>query len=170
MERVARLGPVPAFAVVIGGLALAGFFGARVGDRLSYSVMNSIAAVVYLGWPYMIGMTVGKRVEGRHSARVKASLSILYVLAFHVLAGAVLLEGLETLPNVQRTFFLFGWLLAIVGTFYLLWFGASALVTAEGGEQVRLDQCVGTLVQFLFLPIGVLFLQRRVQALLADST
>lgn len=167
MEALARLGPVPAFALVVGGLGLAGLAGAVIDDRLSYSAMNSIAAMVYLGWPYLIGMTVTKRAEGWHVARTMASLSMVYVLAFHVLAGIFPIEDLRGQAPIQWGVFLIAWLLAMAGTFDLLWFGASALVAVEEGKRIRLDHCIGTLLQFLFLPIGILFLQGRVKSLLA---
>jgi hypothetical protein len=87
------------------------------------------------------------------------------VVIFHVVAGILLMDGLDRLTDSTWSAFLLFWVLAVAATFYLLWFGANTLVAAEQNCPVRLDQYLGTFLEFLLLPIGVLFLQRRVRAL-----
>lgn len=166
MEHVITLRAFPAFLVVIGGLVLAGLLGALVPDRLSLGVMNAAAAAVYLGWPFLVGMAAENRVgRGGSAVRAIASISFPYVVIFHVGAGILLMDGIDRLASATWVVFLVFWVLAVVATFYLLWFGARALVAAEERRPVRLDQYLGTFLEFLLLPVGVLFLQKRVRAL-----
>lgn len=171
MERLIGLKPIPGFLVVVGGLVLAGLLGSLVPERFSLSVMNATAAVVYLGWPFLIGIAAEKRV-GRRRGRASAiaSISFPYLVVFHVVAGVLLADGIDQLAGPTWAAFLGFWMVAVVATFYLLWFGARTLVAAEERRPVRLDQYLGTLLELLVLPIGVLFLQKRVRALLSSPT
>jgi len=166
MERVINLDAFPAFLIVVGGLLLAGLLGVLVPDRFSLAVTNATAAVVYLGWPLLVGMAAEKR-AGRRGGRTRAVASICfpYVVGFHVVAGILLMDGIDHLAKSTWITFLVFWTFAVAATLYLLWFGARTLVATEEKRSVRLDQYLGTLFEFLVLPIGVLFLQKRVRAL-----
>lgn len=171
MERVIGLKPVPGFLVVVAGLLIAGLLGALVPERFSLGVMNATAAIVYLGWPFLVGTAAEKR-AGRRRGRASALalISFPYVVLFHVVAGVLLMDGIDQLTGPTWAAFLGFWVLAVVATFYLLWFGARTLVAAEERRPVRFGQYLGTLLEFLLLPIGVLFLQNRVRALLSPPT
>lgn len=170
MEWVIRLKSFPAFVVVVGSLVVAGLLGALVPYRFGVGVMNATAAVVYLGWPFLVGIAAESRAGlGSTRARVVASICLAYVVIFHIIAGIVLLDGIHRLAKPTLAVFLVFWMLAVMATFYLPWFGARTLVVAEERRPVRFDQYLGTLFEFLILPIGVLFLQKRVRALFASN-
>ena len=70
------------------------------------------------------------------------------------------------LPRDNVVFFavaLLAWGLGFLGPLYIFWTAARVLVEMEEQSRVSVDRTVGTFLLFFFLPIGILFLQRRIQ-------
>ena len=162
-----------AFLLVGGALAttilLAGLARLSISEDpargYAWSVTGAIFALVYLGWPLFSGIAVERRTGLRGSrARVIAFIAYPHVIALYLLFVPL---TREFHANPIYMTFMVCWLFSgMVATIYILRFGAMTLVAAERGQPVRIDHYLGTFLLFYVLPIGVLFLQRRLRKLL----
>ena len=120
--------------------------------------------VVYSGYPLLVGTAlehVVHRSRGRGS--VLAVVSFCWVLVAEAFVLALVLSN-AIVGDASFAVLVIGGLALV----YLIWFGASRLVSAEQRAAARFDQYFGALLLFFWLPIGYLFLQRRLNQLLAN--
>lgn len=164
MLRIADLRPVAAWVVVIAVLLIAGLLGAVVDSRFSLSVMTTTASLVYLGWPFAVGMTLTTGLADWKRSRLLSSVAVPYLLLFHAIGGFLVTAGNRPWSAHEGWLLTVAWLVALAATAQVIWFGASALVAAENGSRVPPNRCFGTALEFLLLPLGVPFLQRRLRA------
>ncbi len=177
---VARLHPLLALLVLIGGIVLgriAGIAAAMLiepdafapASMLSIAVGTVVMAVLFIGYPVAIGVHVLRTrgpVTGVRPARM--AVSLLVMLPAFVIAMAFFASpgphgtGSAIAVNVA----ILAWL---AGAFYILWTAARGLVHAEDGRAVALNRVIGTFFMFYFLPLGIYFLQRRVRRLEAGG-
>ncbi|MDH3230528.1 MAG: hypothetical protein OEN55_12115 [Alphaproteobacteria bacterium] len=177
---VARLHPLLALMVIIGGLVLGRIAGIAAAmlfqpdafapiSVLSVIVGAAVMAVFFIGYPVAIAIHVLRThgpVTQVRPARI--AVSLLVILPAFLTAMAFFAS-----PGPQGTGFaiavnipIFAWL---AGVFYILWTAARGLVQAEDGRAVAFNRVIGTFFMFYFLPLGIYFLQRRVRRLTAGG-
>lgn len=122
-------------------------------------------------WPAVIATGLAKRswgdgwVEASRIWTAGMGALVLISLPVPLLLGTGLeIETLEATRIMSILVFM-----ASFCVLYAFWKTARALVEAEEQKRVPINRVVGTFLQFHFLPIGVIFLQRRVQAILSSE-
>ena len=175
MDRFLALSPGLAFFVLNGGSCLGGLLGILVGvlasRALGWVVDVTIGASLCFGLPLLIGISIENRI-GLNSRRTRmiAVAGLFYLFFIAPISALVVLVAIDSL-NVDFLKVILGvfWLPAMATWFYIPGFVAKTLVMAEEGRPVRLRECPGTYLQFLFFPLGVILLQRRMQAVLLQD-
>ena len=177
MERLLALGPISACFVLYVGCNLVGGVGALVGvfvsEALGFLIIMTMSGSLQFGLPLLIAISIENRV-GRNSHRTPtiAAVALLYstAIAFTTILTAPM-RASETGASFVHVALHVLWVPAVATWFYIPAFVAKTLVGAEEGRPVRLRECPGTCLQFFLFPFGILFLQRRLQAvLLQDPT
>lgn len=173
IETLLRLRPASAF-LLLNGWALGGAFIHVL--LIPPTVYAFFLVVVFLFspfylWPAVIATGLSKRPWGPGSIEASriwtAGLCALVLIALPVpmLLGTGLdIETLEATRIMSILVFM-----ACFCVIYAFWKTARALVEAEEKKRVPINRVVGTFFQFHFLPIGVIFLQRRVRAVLSSE-
>lgn len=123
-------------------------------------------AVLWLGWPVAISLYLNRTYGA--VARVKPRAVILCYVGF--LAAILVVLG-YFVPVEQDAAFpaplaVLLWIFAFFCPLYLMWSAARALVFVEEGREVGIDRRIGTFFLFYFLPLGIYFVQRRLQRML----
>jgi hypothetical protein len=145
-------------------------------------IMVIIMAVLY-GWYYMVGTRLQTKIPVEHRLntryfKVAFFYPLLYILLFTFGVFAFFSFGLEggEPPMVSEgngevpaglLLIIPLHLLAIVSMFYCMYFLAKTIVTAERQESVRGSDFVGEFFLIWLWPIGIWFLQPRINAIWA---
>lgn len=173
IETLLRLRPASAFLLLNGWALGGGLIHVLLIPPTVYAFFVDVVLIFspfYL-WPAVIATGLAKRPRGAVSieasriwtAGMGALALILLPVPLLVVAGI----GIET-PAATRIMSI-PVLLACFCLFYAYWKTARALVESEKQKRVPINRVVGTFIQFYFLPIGVIFLQKRVQAVLSSE-
>lgn len=173
IETLLRLRPARAFLLLngwpVGGLII--YVLLLPPTLYAFFVVVVLAfAPLYL-WPAVIATGLAKRpwragsVEASRIWTAGMGALVLISLPVPLLLGTGL--DIETLEATQIMSILV--FLASFCVLYAFWKTARALVEAEEQKRVPINRVVGTFLQFHFLPIGVIFLQRRVRAVLSSE-
>lgn len=122
---------------------------------------------IYLLWLYTIGIFANNNVPGdlrKHTYLYKSCLSL--PLFYAVLLNIYFFPNLELGQGTTPPFWLIPLhLLSMLGIFYGLLFTAKSLVTLHRSENVGFFEYSGAFFLFWFFPIGIWFLQPRVNQL-----
>ncbi|MDE0001255.1 MAG: hypothetical protein OXQ29_00990 [Rhodospirillaceae bacterium] len=174
IETLLRLRPASAFLLLNGCAVCGGIIYVLLIPPAVYAFFLVVLLVFppYYLWPAVIATGLAKRPGGPGS--VKASriwtagicAPVLGALPVPLLIGI----GVEVGTLAASPLLSVLVLLAFFCVLYAFWKTARALVEAEENKRVPFNRIVGTFFQFYFLPIGVFFLQRRVQAVLSPET
>jgi hypothetical protein len=123
---------------------------------------------VWMAWLWTIAQASNQKVDPvlRKSTRMIA-VSIAYA-ALYVLVSPLIWPDLEGRPGVPALMVPMH-LLAMVAIFYVLLFTANRLVTLDRKQKVSFFDYSGPFVLLWFFPLGVWFIQPRVNKLLASD-
>ena len=166
INRLIALSPAVAFVLINSGLVIGSAIWIRAMAGPTQSVLfvfsRLVSALFFLGWPTLVAVFLL-----RHYGIGSDGGLRLVLLAF---VGALVAHGcvwlLWVIPDGDPVWVALAtvtWILGFMGPIYLLIYASRALVMAETGKPVPLDRWLGTLLLFLCLPIGVIFIQRRVR-------
>lgn len=134
-----------------------------------FGVITLIWMLVLVGWFYSVGSNANKRLpEGLRKN------TAIYRTGFFVAILYAALMAIIVFPNValspQQPFAPPAWLVPLhlgtmFGMFYGLWFTAKQFVTLQKNESVAFLDYSGPFFLFWFAPVGVWFLQPRINEL-----
>jgi len=109
--------------------------------------------LVILGWLYSVGVAANRKLP----IKLQKTFSIF-------------LPSMLEQPQEPPAWFFIMHLAAMFGIFYGLWFTAKQFVTLQKNSEVGFSEYIRTLFLFWFSPIGVWFLQPKINKLLSDSS
>ena len=171
-----NLHPFAAFLLLSCGIfsswSLAELFRPMTSEGVIVGIARAIMAFFYSGWSLLIGVTMQNRaMRNRERGRLSAFIGFLYIMTISLVVYPI---GEFVLKSQLEMRFLievmeFSLVVMIIAGFYVQRFGAKMLVAAEEGRSARFFDYWGTWFLFLFLPIGVLFLQKRVRRVLLSA-
>ena len=134
--------------------------------------LNAVGILVLIGWLFAIGYTSNKRLP----AQLKKS-PLLFQLGFTFAAvymitffGFIMPDWPPANPVVQFPF----WIIplhftAMAAMFYGLWFTSKQFETLRQGRELKFIDFSGPFFLFCFFPIGVWFIQPRINDLLGKN-
>ena len=163
------LHPIFAAIIIAGGIAAAELIGKLSELWVSGDVADGLSAgtymAVYLGWPLLVGLVI-RRCSGLQGNGLcwRAVAEFFCVVSF-----CPFFWHFVSKPGASVVYWLLmtgGAVIGLAAKVDILRFGAMSLVTAERKRPVRIDYYWGTFLLFYILPIGVLFLQKRLRKLL----
>ncbi|GAA4444815.1 hypothetical protein GCM10023188_47260 [Pontibacter saemangeumensis] len=134
---------------------------------LSSLLLNALPSVVYVLWLWRVGLFLFWRLPAAdNSSRVYFHMGAVYFFLYTLLFIYTLTLVKESVLNGN---FPYGMLLLLapmhlLATFcflYMVYFAAKALVRAEQQRDVRFGEFSGAYFLFMFLPLGIWFLQPR---------
>lgn len=138
-------------------------------------VLDALPSVVYVLWLWRIGLHLYHRLP----AQIKISRAYLHLgTLYFVLYTLLLVYTLGLVKeDVQEGNFPYGMLLLLapmhlLATFcilYTVYFAARSLASVEEQRMVSGAEFAGAYLQFLFLPVGIWFLQPRLNKLYLRS-
>ena len=154
---------------VVHMMNLGEFFSGGVNIYLSF-IITFLMPIMYLGWIFLV-INYCSRVSyiKFSSTRKKAKFCIVYFFViysviqlneFNVINLAVLnFEGrmfFTIIEAIIRLIFIFSF-------FYLLWAASKMLIHKELGKSGYNWKFIGTYIQFLYLPLFIVFLHKRIK-------
>ena len=126
-------------------------------DSLASCCITTTLIVLYLGWYILLGNTLYQYLPRKISYSLiwflTSALSVIatFAAATMLFDGQIIFTGLAAIPGLYVFF-------AVI---HLLWFPAALLVAIETKEKPGFSQYAGTLLQLLFWPIRIWFVQPR---------
>ena len=125
-----------------------------------------IPAIPLFAWPCIVVSVL----RDLHGIQVRAKPRRLWTVFFGaVVAHACLVPILMVLPREDVVFMMltfFTWVVGFLGPIYIFWIAARVLVELEERQRSSTDRIFGTFLMYFFLPVGIYFIQRRVQKML----
>lgn len=139
-------------------LAAINFFSMCYAGNSLLSVYISISLLVgYIGWYALLGNTLCKYLPRKINYNVTWFLFdvLLIITAFGMVGilsnGYYEVSGLLVIPFIYLFF----------AVFHLYWFPAVLLVSIETKSKPEFSQYAGTMLQLVFWPLGIWFIQPR---------
>jgi hypothetical protein len=133
------------------------------------AVASLIFMVLYVGWLWAIATTANQKLEQSLKQSTKwMGLGLVYA-AVYLLGGLLLFPSAPGAGQGLPGFIIPMHLLAMFAMFYALVFTAKRLVTLERKQQVSFFEYSGPFFLLWFFPIGVWFIQPRVNKLLGNN-
>ncbi|KAA9325583.1 hypothetical protein F0P96_19850 [Hymenobacter busanensis] len=134
------------------------------GNPMLTAALYSIGIILYLGWFVVLGQTLAKFLPRQANYSLNWFLIDVFIVLAAFCAVAILTdnhsyqaEGLAAIP-VFYLFFAVG---------HVFWFPAVTLVAIEKQRKPEFGFYFGTLLLMLFWPIGVWFIQPRLNRIYA---
>lgn len=134
------------------------------GNQLVTGILFLVVLVGYIGWYALLGNTLYKYLPRGTTYNLGWFLfdTFLLIIGFGailiLLDGNLQINGLAAIPGFY-VFFAIG---------HLFWLPAVALVASEIKKQPEFSQYAGTMLQLFFWPIGIWFIQPRLNRLQAS--
>lgn len=136
------------------------------GNPLLSSFLRIAGALTYLSWPLLVGHALYQRTP----EKIELPYNLFIINSFLVIAGfsvAMIISGGE--PIV-----FYGWLALAVfyagfAMIHSFAFPVKALRSIELGEEATVGQYIGDFFLVAFLPMGIWFLQPRINAVAEAS-
>ncbi|MDH5473986.1 MAG: hypothetical protein OEY61_14160 [Gammaproteobacteria bacterium] len=128
--------------------------------------------VLFIGWLYSIGSFANNNAPDnlRKNPRLY-KVGFLIPLIYGVLLNIYFFPELELGKNTKPPFWLIPLhLLSMLGIFYGLLFTAKRLVTLQRSEKIGFFEYSGAFFLFWFFPIGIWFLQPKVNQLYNEKS
>ncbi len=133
-------------------------------------LLSLLMMVLLLGWLLSIGLAANRRVES--NIRLNTRLAIgcaIYAVGYIALARYFApIPGPSSSGGVSMGLFVLLHFVAMFAIFYVLAFSARNLIMAERQSTVSFFDYSGPFFLMWFFPIGVWFVQPRVNRLIAD--
>ena len=135
------------------------------GDQLSTMIVEIVGVVVYSLWPIIVGNELNqllpKKIEVNFSfflINIFISLGTMITVLILSSGEGMTFSGLYAIPLLY-VFFAY---------LYCLAFPVKLLNSIETGKEASSGQYIGDFFLVLFLPIGIWFLQPRINKIVAD--
>lgn len=179
-SRLLTIPPFLALFIVLGGLLLIepiAYVGSQYFEpdanppttRIYMGLTMGGGLVLLFGYPLMVATHL-RKMFGRNS---RVDMKLLFIISLLVLTIMLIMlivgrQVMSKMPSEE----LIGPIMTVSvlgGTLYIYWVTARALVCAEEGPRAPLSHIAITFVMFLFLPIAVFFLQRRLRELIRQG-
>ncbi|MDX5422612.1 MAG: hypothetical protein LPK14_10190 [Hymenobacteraceae bacterium] len=144
--------------------------GVGISDAVEV-LLDALPAVFYLSWLWCVGLYLHRRLpSGIRVRSIYLHLAALYFLGYTFL---LLYTLVIVRDNVLTGNLPLGMLLLLVpmhlfATFcflYIIYFDARSVASVEEQRVVEFGEYGGLILQFLFLPVGIWFLQPRLRKL-----
>ncbi|MEM8983828.1 MAG: hypothetical protein AAGC71_12430 [Pseudomonadota bacterium] len=160
--------PIFVFIAVSSAAVALTFLAISVLKYCGQNFVSAAAVFVYLGYAVITDRALVSLAEPpqRNSRSLVIALLYVLVIGVHVIGGLLADELLtEPFSTAQTAGLASGWAIGFFGPLYIYWNGAKALVDRETGTDSSFSRYVGTLVLFMFMPIGILLIQSRLRCL-----
>jgi len=157
MDIILRLKHWQVFPLLMLGFLLNNF--TVEGDQTLTTILSVIGGIIYFSWPILIGHELNQLLPNH----VKLNYNLFIFNGFvwlTVYLGITIISdgegvtynGIAALPGFY----------AFYALLHCLMFPARALKSIERNKKVDVGECFGTFFLILFLPIGIWFLQPRI--------
>ena len=149
------------FLLIIGPLLLpspdgVGFFGFLGLNWL-------VSMIVIIAWMYSIGISANSQLtNGLKENQIIYNVGFLIPFIYGILYSVLFFQAGLIQPPVWLIFL---HLVSMIGMFYGLWFTSKQFATFKKGEKVKFSDYIGPLLLFWFSPIGVWFIQPKINEL-----
>lgn len=140
-------------------------------NPILYAVSIAIYMAVYFGWLCSVACECNRRTRlDMQKSPVFMFAGLAYALVYTTILGILLAPavGNGEPPNMWLIFPFH--LFAMIGIFYSLAFTANRLVTFQRNENVGFVEYRGQFFMFWFFPLGVWFVQPKVNNLLSEKS
>ena len=141
-----------------------------------FAVMMLVIAVVYFGWFYAIGTWLYKRLPVKSGLKLNRFKFAVFFPVGYIAVALFLVR--EAMINVSSGAQLGAGMFAVIlpvhlfsmaCMLYALRFNAKALKSVESREPVKFSDYAGEFFLLWFFPIGIWFIQPRINKLFNDS-
>ena len=129
-------------------------------------------ALCFYGWLWTLGIRLNKKVDAEPKTESRIfkycmTFALLYILFFLLYPVFKRILGFEADIGIDHLMpFHFITLICIIYGFY---FTSKHLVTIEKQKKASFQEYIGTIILFWFYPIGVWFIQPRVNKIFKES-
>ncbi|MCF6356135.1 MAG: hypothetical protein L3J26_13760 [Candidatus Polarisedimenticolaceae bacterium] len=152
------------FLVMMVLLALTAFLPSTSDISFGFEAGMVVFIAFYFSWLCTIGIFCNKKCPEELQKTPKIMLISLAYAAIYSLLFNLLLSH----PEISNDHILPFHMAAMGCMFYSLGYVAKRLIVAQRGEQVTFIEYFGALIMFWFFPIGVWFVQPKVNAIFND--
>ncbi|MDF1781507.1 MAG: hypothetical protein P1U67_09450 [Alcanivoracaceae bacterium] len=139
------------------------------GDLPSPLVMIAptiFAAIVFFGWLWSVASACSKALPPELVSSTKPmQLGLIYALVYFMISSGFFFSSNGRLPG----YIVVMHLLAMASIFYSIGFTAKQLVKLEQGKEVSFSLYSGSFFLFWFFPIGIWFIQPKINQLLGGK-
>ena len=155
------------FIIMIGGMIGSQFLIiASSFNHIVFAASTTLFALLFFGWIFSIG-TVANEIlpEELKSSPKYMQASLIYAVSYLLFASMFVFKPGGTLPG----YVVFMHLAAMAGIFYSMLFTAKQLAKLDTGNNVTFYQYSGPFFMLWFFPIGIWFLQPKINKLLTTK-
>lgn len=133
-------------------------------------VVAKTAILIYLasytGWLWAIAETANRELDPPFKTSTRLMAVALVYIAFYVIGTHILFPHR---PGPDQGIRIFGQFLSLIAMLYAMEFAVKRLATLEQKQQVSFPAYIGSFFLIFFFPIGVWFIQPRVNRLLGNN-
>lgn len=163
MTFLMKISPTAAVCLLLAWAAVAAAIGSVAPEAYSLAVGTGLMGVFYFGWPYLFARALR---SGPGDERA-GTLTAAWIGA--VMANLVTpILGAGSAGEWPLSFIMT--MIGLACVIALMWVASWRLVSREGRAHPAADRCVGTFLLFLFLPFGIVVLQRRIRTVGSRSS
>jgi len=159
------------FLLIIAPMLLPAFIAPLGGGMLIFQISTIVWMAVLVGWLYSVGIASNNYApEELRKNPVMYKFGFLFAVIYMFAAQFLIFGAFEAGgPPKPPVWFFPAHLLSMFFMFYGLWFTAKQFVTCDRKEKVKFLQYSGPFFLFWFSPIGVWFLQPKINELFASK-
>lgn len=157
------------FLLLIGCMVAQSFFAFNAPIPFLSEMFTLVFLLIFIGWLASIGFEANRRLPSELQASQKPMfVALIYAALYAVVFSVWLSPGSSKEPPNMNLILPFH-ILAMAGIFYSLGYTAKRLTTMTKGQKVSFYEYSGPFFLLWFFPIGVWFVQPRVNALLGSE-
>jgi hypothetical protein len=167
MNRLLRLRPVQSAMIVVFPVMVGVVVQGLATSPTAFVVGDLTVVLVVTGWSVMLTNNMSSRANDRRRV-----LCVRAAFAVTIVVHAVFLPLLINSRRGSDSWNVLSPIAAVLGAFapaYIFWSAARLLVGREGGKTGSWDRCIGTFFLLMFLPLGILSIQKRVLRILGSQ-
>lgn len=142
------------------------------GDFKWFGAITALWGIIIFGWIYSVGNEANKRLPNQFKKNdLIFKIGFLIALVYMALMAFLIFPNLEISesPGPYPTWAIPLHIASMFGIFYGLWFTSKQFTTLQRGESVKFIDFSGPFFLFWFAPIGVWFLQPRINQVFNDK-
>ena len=160
------------FIVLIGSIFLAqalmvsSVMSGGTPDVVTLVLPTALISILFFGWLWAVASACFKILPPELSSSPKPmQAALIYALAYLILSGIFFFD----LGSQPPGYLIVMHLMAMVAIFYALGFTAKQLTKLEQGQDVTFFSYSGPFFLFWFFPVGIWFIQPKVNKLLGGN-